>query len=245
LDGKESEDKNIDKDDYECISYENDVLNWLDECKKESVNIPILRETITQYINLIKTLTGQNINIKMSQDIAKRILKDKESFEAYQNLLDSEKEVRQQVLNEIFPDLIKSVKFNHKLESNDIAELFNENLKWRSVSFTNESLKMLGLSICFSFNFERSFYGILYGFRYETNGVYNEKLEIIKQKFDKEFDIVNSDNNWLCWNSLDKDKSNSNLETLKNIKFGNFKSDFEEKVKAMLSIIDSIKETKE
>jgi len=178
----------------------------------------------------------------MSQDIAQRILKDKESFEAYQNLLDSEKEVRQQVLNEIFPDLIKSVKFNHRLESNDISELFNENLKWGFVSFTNESLKMLGLSICFSFNFERSFYGILYGFRYETNDVYNKKLEIIKQKFDKEFDIVNSnsDNNWLCWNSLDKDKSNSNLETLKNIKFGNFKSDFEEKVKSMLAIVDSI-----
>lgn len=34
--------------------------------------------------------------------------------------------------------------------------------------------------------------------------------------------------------------NNSNLETLKNIKFGNFKSDFEEKVKSMLAIVDSI-----
>ena len=72
LDGKESEDKNIDKNDYECISYENDIINWLEECRKESVSIPNLREAITHYINLIKKLTGQNINTKMGEDILKK-----------------------------------------------------------------------------------------------------------------------------------------------------------------------------
>ena len=54
--GEESK-QNFPKEKYNIISYENDIIIWLEECKKESVNIPILRESITQYINLIKKLS--------------------------------------------------------------------------------------------------------------------------------------------------------------------------------------------
>ncbi|MDZ7933490.1 MAG: hypothetical protein U5M51_00620 [Emticicia sp.] len=49
---------------------------------------------------------------------------------------------------------------------------------------------------------------------------------------------------WLSWRYFDEYWNFEDLDTLKNIKFGNFKSDFEEKVKAMLSIINSISEQK-
>ncbi len=71
------------------IYYDNEIINWLEDCKKEAASIPILRETITQYINLIKKLTGQNINKKMSQYIAERITKDKESFVAFKKMDDA------------------------------------------------------------------------------------------------------------------------------------------------------------
>jgi hypothetical protein len=60
--------------DYHLISYENDILDWLELCKKESVSLPILRETILQYINLIKYLTNQSTNNKMSTEIIDEIL---------------------------------------------------------------------------------------------------------------------------------------------------------------------------
>ncbi len=47
---------------FYCVSYENFIIEWLEECKEKAVDIPILRESISQYINLIKKLTDQNLN---------------------------------------------------------------------------------------------------------------------------------------------------------------------------------------
>ena len=44
--------------DYFIISYRNQILTWLDLCIKEASNQPILRESIKQYIILIKKLTN-------------------------------------------------------------------------------------------------------------------------------------------------------------------------------------------
>jgi hypothetical protein len=43
--------------DFWCISYKVDILKWLKLCLKETVNKPVLRETINQYIRLIEKLT--------------------------------------------------------------------------------------------------------------------------------------------------------------------------------------------
>lgn len=79
LDGKESKTNN--DSEYFTISYEEDIINWLELCKKEAVNLPILREAIGQYINLIKKLTHQTINKKMEKDIQVVILKNFEESE--------------------------------------------------------------------------------------------------------------------------------------------------------------------
>lgn len=44
--------------DFYNISYNEDIVNWLELCVKESANQPVLRETIKQYILLIKKLTS-------------------------------------------------------------------------------------------------------------------------------------------------------------------------------------------
>lgn len=44
--------------DYNIISYQKTIINWLTICHKESSDTPILRETIRQYIILLKKLTN-------------------------------------------------------------------------------------------------------------------------------------------------------------------------------------------
>ncbi len=44
--------------DYYLLSYKADILKWLELCFKESSDTPILRETIKQYILLIKKITS-------------------------------------------------------------------------------------------------------------------------------------------------------------------------------------------
>lgn len=56
-------------EDFKVISYKDDILTWLENCKKESVSLPLLREGITHYMNLIKHLTGQSTNTTMGKEI--------------------------------------------------------------------------------------------------------------------------------------------------------------------------------
>lgn len=67
---------------FQVITYKTEIAEWLELCKKEAVSFPILRESITQYINLIKSLTGENTNIKMNNELATLLSKDKENLEA-------------------------------------------------------------------------------------------------------------------------------------------------------------------
>ena len=41
--------------DYHCISYKGHILNWLSKCVMLAYDKPLVRETISQYITLIKT----------------------------------------------------------------------------------------------------------------------------------------------------------------------------------------------
>jgi len=55
--------------DFKLISYHDDIKDWLAECRKEAVELPLLREGISHYINLIETITGQSSNDIMNDEI--------------------------------------------------------------------------------------------------------------------------------------------------------------------------------
>lgn len=74
--------------DYYCISYRNDILEWLQECLKSSVSYPILRESINQYIILIKSLTNQLTSAVMEEQVRKAILSDISSAEIIKETFD-------------------------------------------------------------------------------------------------------------------------------------------------------------
>lgn len=87
--GKEYSQSELEKDSqYICLSYKDDILNWLKECLKAAVDYPILRESIKQYIILLKSLTHQSISNKMQEQIQKIILSDIESAETIKNQYD-------------------------------------------------------------------------------------------------------------------------------------------------------------
>jgi len=74
------------------ISYSHDIIAWLLMCFKEASDFPILRETIKQYILIIKKLTGQLTDSTMNIEVKKMILDNylsakqiRESFEDLTN----------------------------------------------------------------------------------------------------------------------------------------------------------------
>lgn len=95
LDGKEANDYTTKNNDYASeadkidpilISYKIDIKEWLEECKKEATNHPLLRETITQYIFLIKSLTHQTMNENMKKELASLIAKNPDYIKGAQEI---------------------------------------------------------------------------------------------------------------------------------------------------------------
>jgi hypothetical protein len=56
------------------ISYREDIKNWIELSIKECSSLPLIRETLIQYLNTINIITEQSTNNKMSIEIIDEIL---------------------------------------------------------------------------------------------------------------------------------------------------------------------------
>lgn len=72
--------------DYFCISYRYDILQWLEACRKESATIPLLREGISHYINLIRYLTGQTSSKIMKNEILATLTETPDTLKAARDI---------------------------------------------------------------------------------------------------------------------------------------------------------------
>ena len=91
------------KEHYFNISYKEEIINWLELCIKEASDKPMLREVIKQYIYLIKKLTGQTINKKMSDEIQNIILNN---YSAAEQITKEFEKVKYKILGSIRTKLV-------------------------------------------------------------------------------------------------------------------------------------------
>lgn len=79
---------------YYPISFEIHIRVWIEKCLEKMHSLPIIRETLVQYLHLIKKLTNQTTNNKMSKDIVERMEKEiQASFEIANNLSELKKKL--------------------------------------------------------------------------------------------------------------------------------------------------------
>ncbi|WP_395746643.1 PD-(D/E)XK nuclease family protein [Prosthecobacter sp.] len=86
------------KDAVRCVGYDSLILKWLEECRKEAATVPIVRESLTQYIHLIQHLTHQNTSSHMNDEIVKCVLESEEDFAAFCALRDADKAVKRRII---------------------------------------------------------------------------------------------------------------------------------------------------
>ena len=79
--GKDPEEHSGQGVDYVNISYSDDIIQWLDKCARTAAHLPMVRETLFQYINHLKSLTGQAMT-KNHQDELIELLCEPRNFEA-------------------------------------------------------------------------------------------------------------------------------------------------------------------
>ncbi len=126
LDGKdasESSRKELEENKYQRISYSVDILSWLEKCLKESVTLPMIRETIHQYINLIKYLTNQSIINAMGNEIKKLLCENPEYLSSIPAIISGYEALKNEILDNFFKILEKQLNergFEFEIKDTDL-----------------------------------------------------------------------------------------------------------------------------
>lgn len=140
---------------YICVAYKDTIKEWLELSVKEMANKPMIRETLNQYVHLIKTLTNQSINNKMSEEIIKTMkINILSSFEIAKNMEELKKSLFEEFMVHIVEYLKNKMTIDCELEKNDLGyTLFPE--KWKNSSFeiyiTFENSNYNGLYVCIKY----------------------------------------------------------------------------------------------
>ncbi len=131
-------------EDFHLITYKNHIKNWLEKCHKETADQPVLRESIKQYLHLVKKLTNQTINNDMSKEIKNILLKDLKSAK---EIADNFQEAKAIILNMVRDELKKKLIKIHEekyyfFENSHKAEEKNSHI-WFSLKEFKETDKQI------------------------------------------------------------------------------------------------------
>ncbi len=126
LDGKEpSSDSKGDLilgKEFICISYKVEIVRWLENCIKEMANKPIIRESLNQYLVLVKQLTHQSNNYKMKEEIEKILFSNEDTFETVKTISKTLNSIENKLLSKLDRLVDKG-----KIETDTINKLFLDN----------------------------------------------------------------------------------------------------------------------
>ena len=225
--------------DFICISYAENIKNWLEKCIKEMANKPIIRETLNQYLNLVKQLTNQSVNNNMKDEIANIILKDIDSFISWKNLLKQQNSVLEKTIKNKIILLLEELQNEYKEKYNDITRCeikCDGKIYSPLIVIESDSLKKKNLKIVFEFQ-SKNYNYLIGGYKFIDA---NNKDYSLASDFKIHFNGIPVKNSsswpnffeyWYFMNWT------SNLEDLQNLIFGNFKEDLKGKIEVLLDMV--------
>lgn len=234
---------NITKDEkdklkFQSIGYNDEIINWLTSCKKEAVSLPSIRETIAQYIHLIRDLTHTNTATAMSQEMIEKIL-EKDNLEAFFALRDMEWQVKQKIIENLDGDLTELAT---ELAEHGVTRgtpFKNLDQKYSSFFFNLPRLDGFNLQITFQFE-NRNYQSFFFGFSWKhldgTTDAKDQVFEFFRERF-----ICEAQTEW--WPArtyFEEPYLNWNAEAFKGVQSGEFKKVLGEKLTAMFKIAEKL-----
>ena len=162
----------IEQQDFYCISYAVDIIQWLEKCLEKAVSKAVLRETIVQYINTLKKLTNLHMEDSLQQEFTE-ICKETNNIEVLLWIRDNFDNVINKFIQEEFhPQLEKiATEMNFELKILDNGEDWL-NTSWMRFSFRKKEWNDFQIS----FEFQgRNLSKIVSGFHYVSGRVGKSK----------------------------------------------------------------------
>lgn len=211
---------------YKIISYQHTIVKWIEKCVAIAARSPIVRETLIQYINHIKSLTNDTNSKRMNNEIVALLAKDKDNVEAAFNIGSNINNLKNYLVNQVLihqlQELCKKNGFELQIKGSKIGE------KYTGFSVTPPNWKKFKIS----FEFQNSDYREL------IKGVQCQIIEAGEESFDglkKHFKYSNK--NWI-WSEFHNEYYNWGKAAMVAIANGDMKNIF------MKSITDILEKTK-
>ncbi len=96
------------------LSYKKHIVRWLEACIEKVASIPRVKETLQQYLELIKKLTGRALNKEETMEVKKLFLDNKDYMKAFANAQEGFEKAAQEVREKFWKELKKRFKNEYK-----------------------------------------------------------------------------------------------------------------------------------
>ena len=221
-----------------CISYTTDIRDWLAACQKEAAAQPHVRETISQYLYLVKELTGQAPAQAMNEELITRITTDEDSVAAYFALTSELWNVKTALLKKFDAQLDEVANAANVRRQGRIEDL---HLKYSGVYFTTDSLEKHNLLIGFSFD-RADYQDLDFGFRKNMEEKPCTCGDKLQTHFREEFPAFSAQTNdfWPAWADFESPFGYWGDEAFQAIASGELASNIKDKLTIMAKIAENV-----
>lgn len=215
------------------LSYRDDITAWLEACRKEVATVPIVRESLTQYLFLIRQLTHQNSGRRMNDEIVSTVLHSPESLEAFIALRNADTAVRGTIVR----GLAERIRSRIPVDFPMVATPEGKCGKEEAFIFSIPELAVhhIQAGICFATgNYNGCFFGFEMANNVQVEKVSNPILDSLRGEFRKHFPKAKTTGIWPIWTWWDA-RRNWDESVLKAIHFD--PAAFDEELMAVIAVL--------
>lgn len=229
LEGTESTNTDKNQVDYIQVSYSEIILNWLERCIEISARSPIVRETLIQYANHVKSLTNNTTGNAMSQELIEK-LSTLENLEAAYTIADNISKVRNNIINTVLLPQMHEVAKELDIEFNSSEGDYDYvNTSWAGFSYTIPRYKNYNLFMEFG---KKGLNNLIIGFVPKSENSDTSSFPKIKQ-------IVGGGNNRCAFQKFPI-HPNWHADAMKAILTGEMKTIMKDKIQNLIEITKEI-----
>ncbi len=204
LNGKKASKQSGEGVNYLQVSYEKDIIKWLEKCVLIASRYPMVRETIIQYINHLKILTNQDMDANNTKEII-QLLAESSNLQSAKYIYNNYSKIYNYIAKTYFNP--KMQEFVDK-KGNDFSYVYNEGYASEyHIRFEITNKKWKNFEIGFTGEPNNKIY--YYGLKKIGNNVFDEdKINKLREKLDLE-NKYNKNSKDAIWLLKKTDKENS------------------------------------
>lgn len=182
-----------------CISYKKEITSWLENSIDAVKSIPVLRETLVQYLDLVKELTHQSTKKGFTIDMKNLLLKDnnlKTILDMEESIIEAKIEVQfnfwQTLLSNLFPHYafkFYNINNNNKGLKSSIRQYYKQqkNIKDYGVKYQIDE------NLNFFIEIRKNIY---YGFEFLDEDKIDENQKKVLNSLDVEWNEISESVYW-------------------------------------------------